>query len=55
MMNVDDYTVYTPVLFMVFNRISEAEETFFAIRRAKPLKLYLSVNAPRDYFKAPDN
>ena len=50
-MNIDDYPIYTPVLFMVFNRISEAEETFFAIRRAKPLKLYLSVNAPRDYIE----
>ena len=33
--NVDDCPIYTPVLFMVFNRISEAEETFSAIRKAK--------------------
>jgi hypothetical protein len=46
--NVDNYPIYTPVLFMVFNRIDVTEDVFSAIRKAKPLKLYFSVDGARE-------
>jgi len=38
----------TPILFLVFNRLDSTEKVFHQIRRAKPKKLYLSVDGPRD-------
>jgi hypothetical protein len=46
--NVDDYPIYTPVLFMAFNRFEVAQEVFFAIRKVKPLKLYFAVDGARE-------
>jgi len=37
----------TAVLFMAFNRPATTEKVFDAIRKAKPTKLYLSVDGPR--------
>ena len=37
----------TPVLYMVFNRPEITQESFNAIREAKPKKLYVAVDAPR--------
>lgn len=36
-----------PVLFLAFNRPKETSQTFEAIRRAKPEKLYLAADGPR--------
>ena len=47
-MNIDDYPIYTPVLFLAFNRFEVAQEVFFAIRKAKPLKLYFAVDGARE-------
>jgi hypothetical protein len=38
----------TPVLFLVFNRPEKTIESFNAIREAKPKKLYVAVDAPRE-------
>lgn len=37
----------TPVLFVIFNRLSTAEKVFEAIRRLKPAKLYIAADGPR--------
>ena len=36
-----------PVLFLAFNRPKETSQTFEAIRRARPKKLYLAADGPR--------
>lgn len=38
----------TPVLFLVFNRPEKTKESFDAIRNAKPTKLYIAADAPRN-------
>lgn len=38
----------TPVLFLVFNRPEKTKQSFDAIRSAKPSKLYIAADAPRD-------
>lgn len=37
----------TPILFLVFNRPHLTAQSFEAIRKAKPLKLYISCDGPR--------
>jgi hypothetical protein len=37
-----------PVLFLVFNRLDTTKETFEAIRKAAPPKLYVASDGPRD-------
>ena len=37
----------SPILFIIFNRPNEAKIVFEAIRRAKPPKLYISADGPR--------
>ena len=39
----------TPVAFIIFNRINKVKKVFEAIRQAKPPKLYLISDAPREY------
>lgn len=39
----------TPVAFFTFNRIDTTKQVFEAIRRAKPPKLYLVSDGPRDH------
>ena len=39
--------ITTPVLFLVFNRPEKTQQSFDAIRRAKPAKLYVAADAPR--------
>jgi hypothetical protein len=46
-MNYKDNLV-KPVLFMVFNRPSKTQQVFNAIKSAKPKKLYVAADAPRD-------
>lgn len=38
----------SPILFIVFNRPDETKRVFDSIRRAKPKKLYISADGPRD-------
>ena len=38
----------SPILFIIFNRPNEARMVFEAIRKAKPPKLYISADGPRD-------
>jgi len=38
-----------PVLFMVFNRPDKTQQVFDAIRIAKPKKLYIAADAPREH------
>ena len=37
----------TPVLFLVFNRPQKTAEVFEAIRKAKPIRLYVASDGPR--------
>ncbi len=46
--NSNNYQINTPVLFMVFNRLGVTKEVFFAIRKAKPLKLYFAIDGARE-------
>ncbi|GAB3200550.1 hypothetical protein ABID22_003770 [Pontibacter aydingkolensis] len=38
----------TPVLFIVFNRLGTTKEVFSAIREAKPTRLYVAADGPRE-------
>ena len=40
-----------PVLFIIFNRLSTEKRVFEAIRRAKPVKLYVAADGPRNDYK----
>lgn len=40
--------ITAPVLFLCFNRPEKTRQVFDCIRRAKPLKLYVAIDAPRD-------
>jgi len=52
---MNDQTVFTPpkpletaVLFLVFNRLDTTMQVFEAIRKARPPRLYLAADGPRD-------
>lgn len=40
--------ITTPVLFLVFNRPQKTQQVFDVIKRAKPSKLYVAADAPRN-------
>lgn len=40
--------ITTPVLFMVFNRPEKTQQVFDSIRKVRPTKLYVAVDAPRE-------
>lgn len=40
--------IETPILFLVFNRPEKTQQVFDVIRKAKPLKLYVAADAPRE-------
>lgn len=40
--------LYTPVLFLVFNRPEKTQRVFDIIKRVKPQKLYVAADAPRE-------
>ena len=40
--------MHTPVLFMVFNRPDTSKRVFESIKRAKPPRLYLACDGPRE-------
>lgn len=37
----------SPILFLVFNRVDETTQSFEAIRKAKPSRLYIAADGPR--------
>lgn len=39
----------TPVLFLIFNRIDTTKEVFKEIQKAKPQRLYIASDGPRDW------
>lgn len=41
----------TAVLFLIFNRLDTTKEVFEAIRNAKPPKLYIAADGPRESYK----
>lgn len=41
------YTVKSPVLFLVFNRLNTTKKVFDSIRTVKPAKLYIASDGPR--------
>jgi hypothetical protein len=41
----------TPILFIVFNRLETTKLVFQEIRKAKPVRLYISSDGPRSYKK----
>lgn len=41
-------SIYTPVLFLIFNRLDTTKLVFERIRKASPLKLYIASDGPRD-------
>lgn len=44
----DDANLTTPVLFLVFNRPEVTKRVFEAIRRARPSRLYVAADGPRE-------
>ena len=40
--------ITTPVLFMVFNRPEKTQQVFDSIRKVRPTKLYVAIDAPRE-------
>lgn len=45
---MENYTLTTPVVFIVFNRLDCAQEVFEQIRKAQPQKLYIVSDGPRE-------
>ena len=41
----------SPILFIIFNRPKESRLVFEEIKKAKPLRLYISADGPRNNFK----
>ena len=42
------FSLHTPVLFLVFNRLDTTKRVFEAIRKAKPPRLYVVADGPRE-------
>jgi len=38
-----------PILFLIFNRIQETNKSFESIKKAKPKRLYIAADGPRDF------
>ena len=47
---IPPYPLHTPVLFLVFNRPDKTRQVFEAIRQAKPPRLYIAADGPRENF-----
>lgn len=50
-MEIDNYITDSPVLFITFNRIEQTKKVFESIKRAKPKKLYIASDGPRNDVK----
>ncbi len=48
MTNEQGKPLMTPILFLTFNRLDTTKQVFEAIRRARPPRLYLASDGPRD-------
>ena len=48
MKEMEEFKLTTPVAFLIFNRPDTTKEVFARIREAKPEKLYLICDAPRE-------
>lgn len=46
--------MYSPVLFMIFNRPETTRRVFAAIRAARPLRLYIAADGPRQHTQGED-
>jgi hypothetical protein len=44
---MNEYTLKSPVLFMIFNRPDVTRDVFEKIRLAKPSRLYIAADGPR--------
>lgn len=44
---MEEFILKKPLLFMVFNRPEKTEKVFSQIKKVRPMKLYLSCDAPR--------
>ena len=42
-----NYSLKTPVLFLIFNRPETTQKVFTAIKKAKPPRLYVAADGPR--------
>ena len=47
-LNIDQFNI--PILFMIFNKLSESKRVFESIKKCKPLKIYLASDGPRESF-----
>jgi len=45
---IPPHPLKTPVLFLVFNRLDTTKQVFEAIRQAKPPRLYIAADGPRE-------
>ncbi|MEM4181815.1 MAG: hypothetical protein QXX68_01520 [Candidatus Pacearchaeota archaeon] len=48
MKNPKHFKLTTPVLFLIFNRLETTKKVFGEIRKAKPTKLYIAADGPRN-------
>lgn len=48
---VPPYPLKTPVLFLIFKRLDTTKQVFEMIRQAKPPKLYVAADGPRDWIE----
>ena len=46
---METYTTKSPVLFIIFNRPDTTVQVFEAIRKAKPMRLYIAADGPRSH------
>ena len=45
---IPPHPLKTPVLFLVFNRLDTTKQVFEAIGQAKPPRLYVAADGPRE-------
>jgi len=45
---IPPYPLNTPVLFLIFNRLDTTKQVFEMIRKAKPPRLYIAADGPRE-------
>ncbi|MEM4330485.1 MAG: hypothetical protein QW273_00555 [Candidatus Pacearchaeota archaeon] len=47
-MKIKKFKLTTPVLFLIFNRLETTKKVFAEIRKARPTKLYIAADGPRN-------
>ena len=48
---IPPYPLKTPVLFLIFKRLDTTKQVFEQIKKAKPPRLYIAADGPRDHVK----